>query len=51
VNAFFYGIFLFYFEPFSEEVIIDVSLDSDAFVAFFGRSVPLLFLVSGRTFI
>jgi hypothetical protein len=37
VDAFFYGIFLFDFEPFFKEVIIYLSLDSDAFVAFFGR--------------
>ena len=46
----FYGVFFFDFEPFGEEVIVDLSLHSDAFVAFFRRFVlPLNH--SNRTYI
>jgi len=37
MDAFFYGIFFSDTEPFFKKVIIDISLDSDAFVAFFWR--------------
>ena len=50
MDASFYGVFFFDFEPFGEEVIVDLSLHSDAFIAFFRR---LMFPLnhSNRTYI
>ena len=36
-----YGVLFLYFEPFVEEIIVNFSLYSDCFVAFFRRSIPL----------
>jgi hypothetical protein len=51
VDPFFYGVFVFNFEPFVKKVVVHLSLHSDAFVAFFGRLCFPLFSHSNRTYI
>jgi len=51
VNAFFNGVFLFDLQPFVKKVIVNLNLYGNAFVAFLRRFVPLLGIVTERTFI
>jgi hypothetical protein len=51
VDPFFYGVFVFNFEPFVKKVVVHLSLHSDAFVAFFGRLRFPLFTLINRTYI
>ena len=51
MDAFFYGVFVFDFEPFVKKVVVHLGLHSDAFVAFFWRLCFPLFSHSNRTYI
>jgi hypothetical protein len=51
VDAFFYSVVVFDFEPFVKKVVVDVSLNSDALVAFFRRLCFPLLSNSIRTYI